>query len=59
MATQKVTKNRKLYIYQPVIQSVLVYRAEEWRIPTIEINKMLSTEMDVLGGSKENREWKE
>jgi hypothetical protein len=43
-----ITKNRKLYIYQTIIQSILMYRAEVWQIPTREINKILSTEMDVL-----------
>jgi hypothetical protein len=39
------TKNRKLYIYQTIIQSILVYGAEVWQIPTREINKILSTEI--------------
>jgi len=43
-----ITKNRKLYIYQTVIQSILIYGAQVWQIPTREINKILSTEMDVL-----------
>jgi len=43
-----ITKNRKLYIYQTIIQSILTYGAEVWQIPTREINKILSTEMDVL-----------
>ena len=42
------TKNKKLRIYQTIIQSTLVYGAEVWQIPTREINKILSTEMDVL-----------
>ena len=29
----------------------MVYGAEVWQIPTREINKILSTEMDVLGRS--------
>ena len=37
-----------LYIYQTIIQSILIYGAEVWQIPTREINKILSTEMDVL-----------
>jgi len=45
---KNITKNRKLYIYQTIIQSILVYGAEVWQIPTREINKILSTEMDVL-----------
>ena len=36
------------YIYKTIIQSILMYGAEIWQIPTREINKMLSTEMDVL-----------
>ena len=43
-----ITKNRKLYIYQTTIQSILMYGAEVWQIHTREINKILSTEMDVL-----------
>jgi hypothetical protein len=43
-----ITKNRKLYIYQTIIQSILMYGAEVWQIPTREINKILSTEIDVL-----------
>jgi hypothetical protein len=43
-----ITKNRKLYIYQTIIQSILMYGAEVWQIPTREINKIISTEMDVL-----------
>jgi len=41
-------KNRKLYIFQTIIQSILMYGAEVWQIPTREINKILSKEMDVL-----------
>jgi len=43
-----ITKNRKLYIYQTIIQSILMHGAEIWQIPTREINKILSTEIDVL-----------
>ena len=43
-----ITKNRKLYIYQTIIQNILVFGAEVWQIPTTEVNKILSTEMDVL-----------
>ena len=45
---KNITKNRKLYIYQTIIQSILVYGTEVWQIPTREINKILSTEIDVL-----------
>jgi len=45
---KNITKSRKLYIYQTIIQSILVYGAEVWQIPNREINKILSTEMDVL-----------
>jgi hypothetical protein len=45
---ENIIKNRKLYIYQTIIQSILEYGAEVWQIPTREINKILSTEMDVL-----------
>ena len=37
-----------IIINQTIIQSILVYGAEVWQIPTREINKILSTEMDVL-----------
>jgi len=56
---KNITKNRKLYIYQTIIQSILVYGAEVWQIPTREINKILSTEMDVLKRSEKNQEWQE
>jgi len=45
---KNITKSRKLYIYQTIIQSILVYGAEVWQIASREINKILSTEMDVL-----------
>ena len=45
---KNITKNRKLCIYQTIIQSILIYGAEVWQIPTREINKFFSTEMDVL-----------
>jgi hypothetical protein len=35
-------------MYQTIIQSILLYRAKVWQIPTRKINKILSTEMDVL-----------
>jgi len=43
---KNITKNRKLYMYQTIFQSILVFRAEVWQIPTREINTNLSTEMD-------------
>jgi hypothetical protein len=45
---KNITKNRKLYIYQSIIQSILTYGAEVWQIPTREMNKIISIEMDVL-----------
>jgi hypothetical protein len=45
---QRYYKNRKLYIYQTIIQRILMYGAEVWQIPTREINKTSSREMDVL-----------
>ena len=45
---KNITKNRKLYVYQTIIQSILMYGAEVWQIPTRQINKILVTEMDVL-----------
>jgi len=44
----KQSNSRKLHIYQAIVKNVLVYGAEVWQIPTREINKILSTEMDVL-----------
>jgi len=38
---RNITKNRKLYIYRTIIQSILVYGAEVWQIPTREMNKVL------------------
>ena len=35
-------------IFRKLIQSTLIYGAEVWQIPTREIKKILSTEMDVL-----------
>ena len=35
-----ITKNRILYIYQTIIQSILMYGAEVRQIPTREINKI-------------------
>jgi len=52
---KNITKNRKLYIYQTIIQSILVYGAEVWQIPTREINNILSTEMGVLRSAKKSR----
>jgi hypothetical protein len=45
---KNIIKNRKLYIYQTIITSILVHGGEVWQIPTREINKILSTEIDVL-----------
>ena len=45
---KNITKNIKLYTYHTIIQSILVYGAEVWQILTREINKILSTEMEVL-----------
>jgi hypothetical protein len=45
---QRYYKNRKFYIYQTIIQSILMCGAEVWQIPTREKNKILSTEMDAL-----------
>ena len=53
------TKNRKIYIYQTINQSISVYGAEVWQIPTREINKILSLEMDVLRRSANIQGWKE
>jgi hypothetical protein len=51
---KNITKNRKLYIYQTLIQSILMYGAEVWQIPTREINKILSK---CCGGRQENQGW--
>jgi hypothetical protein len=45
---KNMTKNRKLYIYQSIIQRILTYGAEVRQIPTREINKIIAREMDVL-----------
>jgi hypothetical protein len=45
---KNITKNRKIYIYQTIFQSILDYRAKVWQIPTRETNTNLSTEIDVL-----------
>ena len=45
---QSITKNKKLQIYQTIVQSILTYGAEVWQISTREIKRILSTEMDVL-----------
>jgi hypothetical protein len=44
---KNITKNRKLYIFQGIIHSILTYGAEVWQIPTREMNEIISTEMDV------------
>ena len=31
---KNITKNRKLHIYQTIIQNILMYGAEVWQIPT-------------------------
>jgi len=38
---KNITKRRKLCIYQTIIQSILMYGAEVWQIPTREINKIV------------------
>ena len=49
MLAQKITKTENyIFIKLRIVKSILVYGAEVWQIPTREINKMLSTEMDVL-----------
>jgi hypothetical protein len=45
---KSIIKNSKLYFYQNIIQSILMYGAKVWHIPTRETNKIVSTEMDVL-----------
>jgi hypothetical protein len=48
VAQRYYKKTRKLYIYKTIIQSILMYGAEVWQIPTREVNNILCTEMDVL-----------
>jgi len=43
-----ITKNIKLFTYQAIMQGILMYGAGVWKIPNRKINKILSTEMDVL-----------
>jgi hypothetical protein len=38
---------------------ILYFSSEVWQISNREINKILSTEMDVLGGQQANQGWKE
>ena len=40
-----------------LVQSILTYGVDVWQIPTREIKKKLSTQMDVLRRSAENLEW--
>jgi len=42
---KNITKIRKLYIYQTIIQSIFVYDAEISQIPTRDINKNLCTKI--------------
>jgi hypothetical protein len=35
-------------VWKKQVQSILMYGAEVWQIPTREINKIVSTEIDVL-----------
>ena len=45
---QQKTEYLYILIYQTIVQSILTYGAEVWQIPTREIKRILSTEMDVL-----------
>ena len=45
---QNITKDRTLHIYLTIIQSILDYGAEVRPSPTTEINRILSTELNVL-----------
>jgi hypothetical protein len=42
-----ITKKQKIIYLSKIIQSILMYGTEVWQIPTREIHKILSTEMDV------------
>ena len=55
---KNIAKIKKLYIYQTIIKSILVYDAEILQIPTGDINKILSTKMDVIRKSEEYQGWK-
>ena len=37
--SKNITKNKKLQIYQTIVQSILTYGAEVWQIHTREIKK--------------------
>jgi hypothetical protein len=50
-----ITKNRKLYIYQSIIQSILMYGAEVWQISTREINFFLQKWMCYGGHQEKSR----
>jgi hypothetical protein len=45
---KNITKNIKLYIYRTIIQNILICCVAVWQIATLEINKIISTEMDVI-----------
>jgi len=45
---ENIIKNRKLYIYQTISQTILMCGAKVWQIPNREKDKILSAEMDVL-----------
>jgi hypothetical protein len=51
---QKIQKKYKI-IYLSNYQRILMYGAQVWQIPTREINKILSTEMDVNEVSEKPR----
>jgi hypothetical protein len=59
---KNITKSRKLYIYiylSKIIQSILMYVAEIWQIPTREINKIYLQKWKCYGGRQANQGWEE
>jgi len=54
-----ILQYRKLYIYQTIIQGILVYGAEVWQTPTREINKIFIYRNGCAKEvSKKNQGWK-
>jgi hypothetical protein len=55
---KNITNNRKLCVYQTIIQSILMCGADVWQIPTREVNKFYLHKWTCYGGRQENQGWK-
>jgi hypothetical protein len=55
---KNITKNRKLFIYQTIIQSILVYDVEVWQIPTSEKIKFYVRKWICLVGQQKIKDGK-